>query len=435
MKRRFTTVTAAAAATLAVAPAASAQLPTSLPQVETPQVQVPQVQTPQVQTPQVEVPQVRTTQVQVSRSAPQLPKAPSPSATPVSSAPSAQSAGASSAGSPSSSESARSGGGDGPSSSPPAGSQSSWGSGRSSSSGRASTQRRSPGERREAAFRRAVRRLQGCLPGLGSFERRVLERRAGIGGRPQSVGAVAHGLHVSVSRVRAAEEAGLTQLRRADRSVGCGAQGGQGGGPPRGSGVAKPAVGVAIAAGAAIVRTFNPAPRIASAIGKSKPRSPRQEKETQGIAGVQAASPKNDGLKLDRGTRHAAATGSDFPLALVLIAAFLLLLPLAALMTLRRRAAAATAGGEVAAAPREAQPQPQHEEPPAPAPVVPPPVASREERRRAVPQPGPSRRDTAIRSSRRVGPAVGAVATRLSGGFRDLGRDVVRRARKRRSRP
>jgi hypothetical protein len=432
MKRRFPMATAAVTAILAAAPAANAQLPSSLPQVETPQVQTPQVQTPQVQAPQVQTPQVQTPQVQTpqvqvpkvqaSRSVPQLPKASSASAP---SPGGAQSAGGSSAGSPSSSRSAQPGGGTEPSSAPTDGGQSSWAGGRSASSG-AGAKGPPAGERREAAFRRAVRRLQGCLSGLGGFERRVLVLRTGIGGRPQSVGAVAHRLHTSVSRVRAAEGAGLTHLRQADRRVGCGTSGG---GRPSGSGGSKPALGVAVAATAAIVRAANPVSRLASVAGSSgpgrkKPRSPTQKQ--QGIAGVQASSPDDDALKLDRGVaRHAAATGSDIPLVPILIGAFLVLLSIAVLTTLRRRAAATPAGGGVAAAPSgaEAQPKPERQEAPVRAPAAPP----------AVPPSGPSRTDRAVRSSR-VGSVLGVVATRLSEGSRDLGRDVARRARSRRGR-
>jgi hypothetical protein len=86
----------------------------------------------------------------------------------------------------------------------------------------------SPTARREARttrkLRRAVRQLQGCLYAISGFERRVLSLRAGIGDAPTlSRQAVASRLEVSTKRVRRAERRGVRRLRRANRSLGCGA--------------------------------------------------------------------------------------------------------------------------------------------------------------------------------------------------------------------
>jgi hypothetical protein len=436
MERRFTRMIAVAAATtLAAAPAASAQLPAPLPEVQAPDVQT-QIQAPQVQAPQVQLPL-----------APQPTNAPSPSAPRLRSArslPSAQPAGAPSGGGQSSGGSGQSGGSGSASSSPSsAGGQSSSARVRASSSGGARAERRPPpGVRREARLRRTVRRLQGCLPALGSFERRVLELRSGIGGQALSVGAVARRLDVSAARVRATEGSGLNHLRRADSRFGCG---GHGGGGAHGSRVSNRSIGLAVASAAAITRASNPLPLSAPAAARSDPGSAGPD--AQGIAGAQASSsPKDDGLKLDTRARQAAASGSDFPLALIVIVALLLLLPIAALATLRRRGPAAAAS-EVAAEPpwagMEQQPAPAsrtgpagpaaaastRQEPPTPAPTAPS-AAPQQERQPTAPDDGNAPRT----ASQRVGSGLGAGARSLSGGFRDLGRDIIRRARSHRGR-
>jgi hypothetical protein len=75
---------------------------------------------------------------------------------------------------------------------------------------------------RERRLRRAVQRLDGCLPSLRPRLRRVLVLRAGIGSeRPHSRAGVARVLDIPVRRVGRLERRGLRTLRRAGRTTGC----------------------------------------------------------------------------------------------------------------------------------------------------------------------------------------------------------------------
>lgn len=80
--------------------------------------------------------------------------------------------------------------------------------------------------RRRAAdrrLRRDLRRLDGCLSGLGAAERRVLVTRANLAGSGVASRAdVARGLGISTRRVTVLERTGLRKLRAAASSGGCG---------------------------------------------------------------------------------------------------------------------------------------------------------------------------------------------------------------------
>jgi hypothetical protein len=88
--------------------------------------------------------------------------------------------------------------------------------------GRAIT-RREREARRERRLRESAQQLEGCLPALSSFDRRVMVLRGGLHGRlPLSRAGTAQRLNVDTGRIRSAERSGLAGMRKANAQNGCG---------------------------------------------------------------------------------------------------------------------------------------------------------------------------------------------------------------------
>jgi hypothetical protein len=76
--------------------------------------------------------------------------------------------------------------------------------------------------RRERRFRRAVRRLAGCLYALPHFDQRVVRLRAGLGrAHPQPRVRVARRFKVSAARIKTSERRAIRILRASERSQSC----------------------------------------------------------------------------------------------------------------------------------------------------------------------------------------------------------------------
>jgi len=85
------------------------------------------------------------------------------------------------------------------------------------------TTRRERAARRERRLRESARQLEGCLPALSSFDRRVMVLRGGLHGRlPLSRAGTAQRLNVDTGRIRSAERSGLAGMRKANAQNGCG---------------------------------------------------------------------------------------------------------------------------------------------------------------------------------------------------------------------
>ena len=210
---------------------------------------------------------------------------------------------------------------------------------------------------RERRFRRSVKGLWACSYALGSFERKVLVRRAGLEGfNAASLGSVANQLRASLRRVRSAQSRGVRLLRGADRADGCAA-------------MTAPAAGLGGSAKAllAVATAFALATDAGEAVASAL--KPSQSNDRAEVLGAQRTSTGVKVATAPRATVSLAAAGDDGPALWLLI--LLALLALATPLLLRRRREVTPA----APAPVHALPPPEPTPAPEPAPA-PPPVAA-----------------------------------------------------------
>ncbi len=181
-----------------------------------PAVSAPSVSTPSVSTPAGSVPSVTTPSVSTTSAAARAGSGSAPSSSGGSSG-SAASGGASGA-------SGATGTTPGGSGSPAAGGSGSGANsaGSRSSNGLSDSPAAAKARRRDHALRRAVLRLQGCLPRVPRSERRVLTLRAGVGAaRAHSRTEVARITHLRRARVITLERRGLRRLHALGRTGAC----------------------------------------------------------------------------------------------------------------------------------------------------------------------------------------------------------------------
>ena len=204
---------------------------------------------------------------------------------------------------------------------------------------------------RERRFRRAVKSLWACSYAVGSFERSVLVRRAGLDGfAPAAAAAVAGGLRVSVERVRAAQRSGLRRLRRANRADGCAMS------APAGDlgGSAKTLLAVATA------------PPLASDAGDAVAKAPESAPagDRVEVLGEQRASTGVKATTAPQATLTLASTGDGAPAPWLLIILALLALAASTPLLLRRRRESEPQAEMPAQIPPEPTPPPVAESPP-----------------------------------------------------------------------
>ena len=203
-------------------------------------------------------------------------------------------------------------------------------------------QRRIRAARERRALHRGVRRYQGCLGVVSSFEREVLIRRSGISGKAQSRAQVARALKTSQGRVHRGERSGLRGLRDAAASTGC--EGGSAGGS---SIVTFGNTSSQQIASATVAVATNSAPElrpVTAVAGESDRQVASPDTAAAGqLLGASVSSSGNDELTEGDGPTVAAAkTGSptvDGPPTALFLLLLLLLLPLAFLFVRRRSAA------------------------------------------------------------------------------------------------
>lgn len=245
---------------------------------------------------------------------------------------------------------------------------------------RAADRRRVAADPRERRFQRSVKSLWACSYAVGGFERRVLVRRAGLGGfAPASAADVASRLNVSVQRVRTAQRSGLRRLRGANRADGCAMSAPTGG----------------LGSSAKTLLAVATAPPLATDAGDAVAKAPERPSANDRVEvlGTKRASTGVNAAAAPRAKLKLASAGEGPPPWLLVILALLALALVAPLLLRRRHESAPEAGAPQAIAPPpppdpnlwfDMEPWAPHrpEPPPEPAEPAPPPATPDEPARR-----------------------------------------------------